>query len=185
MKVMTRPAGIRLLPRAIIDAHAGADAILSEARSEAQGVRDEARREGEQQARADASAWMARAAIAAAKRESELESHIAELAIDVARTILGREAASGPEVLRDVVRRALGHFRRARQVILQVHPDDLEFARSHHRTWIPAGCDPDVIEIDAADGIERGGVVVHTDIGKLDARLETQLGAIARALAGQ
>ncbi len=64
------------------------------------------------------------------------------LACEVARTILGREAAATTEVLRDVTARALARVRRARTVVLRVHPDDAEAARGAVGGGSRRGCGP-------------------------------------------
>jgi flagellar assembly protein FliH len=62
---------------------------------------------------------------AAALAPSILEENIAALAVIVARQIVGREVATTPEVVADLVRRALTEFPIEQAVRIRVHPVDL------------------------------------------------------------
>lgn len=196
MRIVRAPATIRRIPRALIDArvHAAsivaeaneqARAIVEEAHRQAEEIRERARREGEQAGQAEASAWLVREAARRAAESEKDVAMIADLALEVARTILGREAATGSEVVRDVARRALLRVRRARRIVLRVHPEDVEAARAGCRQWLPAGMEPEVLDVEADPRVDRGGVIVESEIGRLDARLDVQLRALARALGGQ
>jgi type III secretion system HrpE/YscL family protein len=196
MRVIREAASIRVVPRVLPDARREAEAIVQTAREEAaalleaarrevESLRAEARREGLQLGQADASALHVREAARRAEQAAQEAEAVGQLAVEVARAILGREAAAGPEVLRDVVQRTLARVRRARRIVLRVHPADVAMAREASRTWLPAGMEPELLEVESDASVDRGGVVVESELGRLDARLETQLGAIARALAGR
>lgn len=152
-------------------------------RREAVGERALPRDEAEGRRRADAVALLVEARAARAKALAEAEEAAAALALEVARAVLGREAEVGPAVVRDVTRRALARLPRARGVVLRVHPDDAAVVRAQARTWLPEAMAPEVLEVVADGAVARGGVVVDTELGRVDARLDVQLAAITRALA--
>ena len=195
MRVVHSPTHLRVIPRVLVDARSEAtgliaaarveaDALVEHARGESERIRDEARAAGAFEGRADINAVMAQAVAARAIASDRDLDAVAQLALEVASTILGREAASGPDVLRDVSQRALGRVRRARRIVLHVHPDDFELAQAQCRAWLPAGSDPEIIAAEIDPSVGRGGVIVASEIGRLDARLDTQLEALRRALAG-
>jgi flagellar assembly protein FliH len=62
---------------------------------------------------------------AAALAPSILEENIAALAVIVARQIVGREVSTTPEIVADLVRRALTEFPIEQAVRIRVHPVDL------------------------------------------------------------
>ena len=62
---------------------------------------------------------------AAALAPSILEENIAAIAVIVARQIVGREVSTTPEVVADLVRRALTEFPIEQAVRIRVHPVDL------------------------------------------------------------
>lgn len=193
MRVLRQVAGVRIVPRAsltarddaaaiVAAAHTRAAAIVAAARAEADGIREASRRDGEMLGGEQATAIVARARIEADRDTAVQADAVVSLAMEVARTVLGREASSGPEVLREVAARALARVRRARRIVLKVNPADVAHATTHARSWLPAGTDPEAVGIEADPSVDQGGVVIESDVGRIDARLDRQLEAIARAL---
>lgn len=185
-------ASVRVLGRDERDARRDADAIRAQARAEsarlveaaraeADSVRQSARAEGLARANAESVALLARARASALEAEPLDVERVSSLAAEIARVILGREASSGPEVLRDVARAALARVRRARHVLLRVHPEDLAYARAMIAGGLPGGVAPDWCEVDPDDSVERGGLVVECELGTVDARLAHQVEALRRA----
>lgn len=172
----------RVLAGEVVDAKADADRIRAEANEEAKAIRkaaeDDAARvralasaEGDAAARAEAAAVIARAQ---ARRDAlllEAESALAQLGAEAARRIVNAELTLAPERIRDVVRGVLDKAKRAREVIVRVHPDDAPLVASLESVRI---------EEDAS--LARGDCVLHTELGELDARIEVQIAALDRAL---
>jgi flagellar assembly protein FliH len=94
--------------------------------------------------------------------------------------LLDAELRLAPEHVRAVVERELTRLQPARRVVLRVHPDDLalldppETLGARHELRAPLS-----FEADAT--LSRGGCVIDTDLGQIDARLETRL-SLALAL---
>lgn len=94
--------------------------------------------------------------------------------------LLGEELQLRPEHIQSVVERELERVRRARSVELRVHPADLPLLpstgelcrRSELRGALTISADP---------SIERGGCMLRSNLGEVDARLETRL-SLALAL---
>lgn len=194
MRVVRAAGGARLVPREAVDAVGRARALLAEAererdrvlasaREEAEALRTQAYREGREQARAESSAWMTAATARwSAALEAE-QSSVVTLACDVVLAVLGRESSLGVEVVRDVTKQALSRVRRARRVVLKVSPHEIDGVRAAMQAWLPAGMTPDVLDVESDPSVRAGGVIVETELGRLDARLDVQLAAIRRALA--
>ena len=68
----------------------------------------------------------------------------------------------------------------ARQISVHLNPLDLDLVRGIS----PRGRSDVRWELVDDTSLTRGGCVVHSDIGSLDARIETQLAALERALRG-
>lgn len=168
------------------------DAVaLEAARARAVGLVEEAERavatsraHARAEARAEHAAWILAARVAYARALEAEESTVIALACEVARAVLGREATTGSEVLRDVTRTALERVRRARRVALYVHPDDVSIARREARGWLPGGADGVDLEVVADASVDRGGVVVESELGRIDARLDVQCSEVVRILDG-
>jgi flagellar assembly protein FliH len=87
------------------------------------------------------------------------------------------ELALKPERIAEIVDGLLARVRRAERAIVRAHPDDVpaleRFLRERELSHV-------ALEADAA--LARGGCVVATPIGTLDASLETRVDALRRAL---
>lgn len=94
--------------------------------------------------------------------------------------LLDAELRLAPEHIHQVVQRELTRVQTARHVVLRVHPEDLalldapETLRARHELRAP-------LRIQADASLTRGGCLLDTDIGQIDARLETRL-SLALAL---
>lgn len=190
----------RVVPAPVLAAREQAALILADARgelararAEADGLRQEVARRGYEagfEAGRDAGLASVTGLIAAAHVEADaVRARTRDLAVVLARRmaekVVGRAVELSPEVMGDIAAQALAASRpRAGRLVLRVHPEDLaatEAARARWRERLPAEVEVQVVE-DAAVG--RSGCVVETPVGRLDARLDTQLDALERALAG-
>ncbi|MFW5876886.1 MAG: type III secretion system stator protein SctL [Myxococcota bacterium] len=160
----------------LAEARSEADRIVSEARAEADRIRREATEAGLREGQARAATLVTRASEIRDRMLTDAEGQVTKLALAVARRLVGAAAASDPSLVRGLVEQALARTRRARTLELRVHPDDAPQVRE-----LVDGR-PREISVEADASIERGGCVLHTDVGDVDARLEVQLAAIERAL---
>jgi flagellar biosynthesis/type III secretory pathway protein FliH len=195
MKSIRDTASIRVEPLVVSEARQQASAILARAEAQASAMLEAARAECEAlraavfaRAEREASERVVAqyaAVIAAAEREGRAsERDIVALALDIARNVLAAELTTSPAAIESIARRALARVRRARSVVLRVNADDRAYALDHAREWLAPGAEPSVFEVVEDASVERGGVVVECDLGRIDARIESQLKAIARALEG-
>lgn len=113
------------------------------------------------------------------RRASQAE--LVTLAVAIAEQIIQREIASGPSVIEQVVARALEYAQAAPVTRIMVHPDDLETVQR----WLPEALGEPAaqIELMGDTAVGRGGCVIGTKTGFIDARIETQLAEVRRVLA--
>jgi len=120
-------------------------------------------------ARADAEATRAGARDAAAV-----------LARRMAEKIVGHAVEVAPALMGDIAAQALAASRaRTGSVVLRVHPEDLPAVEAARARW---GTGALVVRLVADGGVGRHGCVVETPVGRVDARLASQLDALERAL---
>ncbi len=184
-----------LVPKPLLDARAEAAALLARAqieaealRAEADAVREAARREGFEIGRADG---VAEAAVALAAAHSEAARLVAAagptaiaLAAKMAEKIVGRAVALAPETMAEIASEALAACRPgAGTVRVRIHPHDLPAVEAR-RAALAAGAPAATLELVADEAVGRHGCVIETPQGRVDARLETQLAALERALTG-
>ena len=182
-----------VVPKPVLDARAEAAALLSRARSEADAlradataVREAARREGFETGRAEG---VAEAAVALAAAEAEAARLVAAagptaiaLAAKMAERIVGRAVTLAPEIMAEIAAGALASCRPgAGTVRVRIHPDDLPAVEAR-RAALEAGAPAAALELVSDESVGRHGCVIETSQGRVDARLETQLAALERAL---
>lgn len=199
--VRGRPAlpllpGVRRVPAALVDARAEAAAlraraedeaaaVLAQARAEAATLRTAARAEGEAEGRAEAAAVLA---AAAAARDASLEAaraEVARAALVAAERIVGAALALDPALVGGVVAEALARARRARRVVVRVHPEDLPVAESLRARIAARAGAAEGFALAPDPSVGRGGCVVESELGRVDARVATKLEALERALASR
>ncbi|HZV72940.1 MAG TPA: FliH/SctL family protein [Conexibacter sp.] len=169
---------------------------LAAAQAEAEAIRASARAEGHadglaaglEEGRAQVAGALAALESAfgevVALREATAETverDAVELAVQLAEKIVAGTLAAEPERVLDVVRGALRRLAERRRVTILVHPDDLELVRAASGGFAGELGGIEHCEVQSERRIARGGAIVRTDEGQVDASVETQL-ARAREL---
>ena len=155
--------------------------LVADAESARERIAGEARAEGLRDGEARAAATLAAAGAARDRLLAAAERELADLAIAVARKVLGRELAQ-PGAVRSIAAAALAQARGRREVVLRVSPADAPALRD---AAAPLGAilERAALSVREDPALAPGDVVVETEAGHVDARVETQLAALARALA--
>jgi flagellar assembly protein FliH len=168
---------------------AGADAVLAalaRAEADAQALRAAAREEGLREGRDEALAALTPAlealnqAVEAMQleqyaRAARLEAHAVDLGLFLAEKVLGGALAVEPERVVESVRGALRGIVERERVTVLVHPDDLELVRDAMDGVRASLGGIEHCEVQAERRVSRGGAIVRTPDGDVDARLETKL----------
>jgi flagellar assembly protein FliH len=164
-----------------------ASELLSSAWIEAEQIRERAREAGEAEGRA-AGLAAARtevdssiAALAAALGEvaelreqliSQLEHDAAEMALGLSEQVLAGALAVQPERVIDVARNALRRVTDRHRVILVVNPADLEILSESVQTLQSELGGIETCDVQSDRRVGRGGVILRTEAGEIDARVE-------------
>jgi flagellar assembly protein FliH len=163
--------GPALMPGVVADAHAAARAIT-------QAAELAGRERALQTARAELAALRIEAQRARIEALNAPGAQTRELALLAAQHLVQAELAVKPERIAEIVEGLLARVRRAERAVVRVHPDDVE-ALTRWRNDAQLAH----VELEADDSLGRGGCVVLTPIGTLDASLETRIDALRAALA--
>jgi len=122
--------------------------------------------------------------IAGLRKELILRSSddMLRLVIAVARRVILAEVESKPETILKVIQKALQTAIRSDEFRVRIHPDDLAVATENRPMFVASvsGLQNLVIEADA--GIERGGCMVESELGEVDATIDSQLDEIHKHL---
>lgn len=145
-------------------------------------IHAEAIEAGRWEGQARAAAVLAQAALARDRILREAEREVVTLALAVARKVLGRELAGGRDAVVDLAAAAIAEARARREVLLRVSPADGAAIRAAGGR-LGAALSLAPLEVREDPSIEPGGAVVDTEAGRIDARVETQLEVIRRAVA--
>ena len=110
----------------------------------------------------------------------QAEVELVKLGSAIARKIVGEELRSSDETIVSIVREALTSAHRAKSIVIRAHASDARaLAKQKHELRLPAAC---TVDIQADSTLEPGGCVIESELGIVDARLETQLKVIEAAL---
>ncbi len=120
---------------------------------------------------------------AGARAAEDAEGAAVELALRIAEKVLGAAVEARPELVLDVTRGALRRITEPLPATVLVNPEDVELVRGA------------LAELNAEHGgelqvraerrVERGGCVVTTAAGEVDARIAAQLERAATVLGGE
>jgi flagellar biosynthesis/type III secretory pathway protein FliH len=161
------------------EAQARADRLLEEARHEADRQRESAQREGYEAGIAQAARQAVSIAIAEAELDQRHQLRSVELARALAERIVGRSIELAPNLIEEMAEAALAEVRGARRIRFVVHPNHQQALRD---ALSSAQLGPMVVEVASDAGLGPADFELHTDVGRLDARLDTRLQALTRAL---
>jgi type III secretion protein L len=110
------------------------------------------------------------------------EDTMLELSVHIARKIIGEELKLHPDTIVGIVREVIKGTRTGRHLAIQVNEEDAEYVRAKSdllRQFLGGGAE---IEIVTSSRVEPGGCVIESELGIIDARLETQLQCLEDAL---
>ncbi len=176
-----------VVPAVVMAARAQAAEILAAAVAERERARAEGFALGRDEGRADAAAALV-GLLAAARAEAEtalarVEPAVSAIAARMAEKIVGRAIVLDPTIMAAIAAEAVAACRtRGGVAQLRVHPDDLASVVASRASLADALGGEDALEIVADESVGRYGCVVDTAVGRVDARLATQLEALCRVL---
>jgi len=87
------------------------------------------------------------------------------------------------ELVEAVVREALQQVEDTAEIIIQLHPDDLALLRRHNAPVLAGLPETGPLRFTSSSEATRGGCIVQTRFGLVDARRETKIKQLRQALA--
>lgn len=104
------------------------------------------------------------------------------LAVKIAEKIIGRALEMNPEVVNDIVSQAIRTLRQQKNVTVRCNEADYETLKKNEREFLGMMGQSGLIDFIADPKIMRGGCLVESEVGIVDARLETQLKTLQKLL---
>jgi flagellar biosynthesis/type III secretory pathway protein FliH len=110
----------------------------------------------------------------------EMESALIELALESAKKVVSGMKIDA-KVVNAVVREALGQVQDTAEVSIRLHPDDLALLRKHKSPLLEGLPETGPLHFAASAEVTRGGCMVLTRFGIIDAQRETKLEQLRKA----
>lgn len=176
----------KVLKREAYEASREAHDVVSVAQDKARQILENAEREGDairEQARVDGyteglSKWneiLAGTSQKAAELTKVWEDTMLKLSVRVAEKIIGEQLKLHPDTIVSIIKEVLQGVRFGKHLIIQVNEEDAAEVRSRVTSLRASLGVSNEIEIVASTSVPRGGCLIESELGVVDARLETQL----------
>lgn len=111
------------------------------------------------------------------------EENGVRLALALAREIIKNEILLRPELADRIMRKTVEFVSDQENLKIKVHPDDREAILGLLKEILSNPRVLDKVEINTDTGIHRGGCIIETDFGVVDARIDQQVATMAEKLA--
>lgn len=156
--------------------------IIEDAEAECDSIRQRAREDGIAKGLAEWNEILARANQRAEQLEKTWEETMLRLSVRVAEKIIGQEVQLRPETIVSIVHEVLRGARPGKQLTIQVNEADVQQARTRIDRLKESLSASAEIQIVGSATVARGGCMVESELGIIDARLETQLKSLEDVL---
>ncbi|HUI29750.1 MAG TPA: FliH/SctL family protein [Candidatus Acidoferrales bacterium] len=115
------------------------------------------------------------------KYNREYDKAIVTLALAVARRLVAREIALDESAVlarsREAIRKIIG----VERIKIHINPSDEEYIREHRNDLSSYADSVKEIAIESDNKVERGGCIIESELGNIDARISTQFDLIEEA----
>jgi flagellar assembly protein FliH len=124
--------------------------------------------------------------VAAARDERHVllaaaEPELVRLAVGIAERVLHQQIALDHGVVVEMARAAIARIVDRERITVRVNPADIEQMRGHRDELLALG-DVKNMRVIEDQRVDRGGVILETDAGSIDAKIGTQLAEVRKIL---
>lgn len=116
--------------------------------------------------------------------QASKEKETVRLALAIARRIIGGERGN-ETVIQHVVHEAMQKVSDPRQLTIRLNPEDIEVVSQMRDRLLPDEASDAAIHLQPDDSIGRGGCIIETRLGDVDARIEQQIGIVEALLSAE
>lgn len=177
----------------IYGSRAAADALESDRRQVLEEARERGHADGFAAGRQEAidrleplAAALGEALARVEQQRDEVAGHVehaaVELALKIAEQVLAGQLTADPALVVDIVRGALRRLVDRERVTILVNPDDLELMREAIPGLVAELGGIEHCEVQAERRVARGGAIVRTVEGEIDATIQTKLDRVRETL---
>jgi flagellar biosynthesis/type III secretory pathway protein FliH len=159
-----------------------AEALRAEAKADAEAIRRQAFEDGLAAGLGRVSALIDAIARERAALLERGRDDLARLSVAVARKLLGRALDEWPELSVELVARSLRELGSARRVTLRVAPNSVAGVEAALQRLAAQASEGVQLTVEADDALAEGDVILDSELGRIDARLDVQYERIVAAL---
>ncbi|MFO1518554.1 MAG: FliH/SctL family protein [bacterium] len=188
-----------IVSKDLLDTQSKARAILEEARVEASQIKKEAReileqvkaemeksrKQGEEWGYQDglvqALEYLNKLHLLREKMFQNMEPQVVKLVFSIVERVIGQQMKENDTAILGVVKQALDAAI-GNKILIRLNPSDLEKVRANEALLLSRVEATKTISFKEDDTVKSGGCVVESEVGTIDAQLDTQLTAIKKAL---
>jgi flagellar biosynthesis/type III secretory pathway protein FliH len=109
------------------------------------------------------------------------EPELVRLAVGIAERVLHQQIALDHGVVVEMARAAIARIVDRETITVRVNPADIEQMRGHRDELLALG-DVKTMRVIEDQRVDRGGVILETDAGSIDAKISTQLAEVRKIL---
>jgi flagellar assembly protein FliH len=112
----------------------------------------------------------------------QTEKDIISFSIEMARKIIKAEIQENPKVIGEVIKHALRRVVNKEHIRIRISPQDLDDVRAQREDLILVLDGASNVDIVDDRRIDKGGCVIETPAGNIDAKIDTQMDRLVEAL---
>ena len=105
----------------------------------------------------------------------QTEAQVVELVLLIARKVVKTISENQKNVVLSNIAQALRKLKTRSDVIVRVNLADLQLTTEHAKDFIETAENAKKLSIVEDSGVDRGGCIIETDFGEIDARIQSQL----------
>ena len=105
-----------------------------------------------------------------------------DLAFKIAEKIIGKQLEIDPDSIISIVKQAMQTVRQTKQLTIRVHPDDAKRLKANEEELQEALGRQRFLDVVEDKKVQQGGCIIESEIGTVEAQLNTQLERLKKIL---
>lgn len=162
-----------------------AEEIIRKACEEREKERKGGYQQGYEEGLAQVTEMLAKARVEYDQILKSSQHDVLNLAFKIAEKIIGKQLQMDQNLIMDIVAQALQAVRQSRQITIRVNPEDAKILKANREGFVQALGTGRVVDFVEDKKIERGGCIIESEIGIVEAQLQTQLDRLRKVLSSE
>ncbi|MCI0416135.1 type III secretion system stator protein SctL [bacterium] len=159
-----------------------AEAILRNAEEESAKQRQTGYDTGYQEGLAQTTELMVKARTEQEQFIKNANRDLMDLAFKIAEKIIGKQLEMEPETIIGIVKQAMQTVRQSKQLTIRVHPEDAKILKENEEELQETLGRQRILDVVEDKKVHRGGCIIESEIGTVEAQLQTQLERLKKIL---